>query len=102
MTPDNTDPPVESGLIVQSGGALARLPDGGTPALAEIINRSLAQIQTSRALTTRHRIGEHELCGPDYRLVCALAEDVRLIPEEVLKRLLVTGGKDSERWNTRI
>jgi len=102
MTPDNTVPPVESGLIVQSGGALARLPDGGTPALAEIINRSLVQILTSKALAARHRIGEHELCGPDYRLVCALAEDMGLTPEETLRRLLLTGGKGLECWDTRI
>jgi hypothetical protein len=87
--PANPKHPTESGLIVRSGGALAKLPDGGTHALAEIINRSLVHIQTSKALAVRHRIGEHDLCGPDYRLVCAFAEDVGMTPEEVLRRLLL-------------
>jgi len=70
--------------------------------LTEIINRSLVHIQTSKALEMRHRVGEHELCWPDYRLVCAIAEDVRLPPKEALKRLLLSTSRGSSSWDTRI
>ena len=78
-----------------------KLPDRGSSALSEIISRSLFHIQTSKLLTNRHRIGEQELCGPDYQLVCAFAEDVRLTPEEVLRRLLIPRSIQG-RWNTKI
>ena len=81
--------PAESSLVIRPSTGLVSLAEGGSPALAEIIGRSLVHIQASRALATRHRIGEHELCGPDYGLVCAFAEDLRLPPEEVLRRLLL-------------
>ena len=81
-------PTEESGLRIQREAGLAKLPNEGSPALSEIISRSLVHIQTSRALGIRQRIGEHELCGPDYRLVCTWAEELRLTPEVVLKRLL--------------
>ena len=35
-----------------------------------------------------HRIGEQELYTPDYQLVCAWAEQCKLEPEEVMRRLL--------------
>jgi formylglycine-generating enzyme required for sulfatase activity len=67
-----------------------------------VISRSHTHIQTSKTLAARHRIGEHELYGPDYRLVCACADDLRLPPEEVLRRLQLTGGIRWKRWDTRI
>ena len=89
------EPPEESGLIIRGNASLAKLPDGGTPALSEILNRSLVHIQTSKILGTRHRIGDHELCGPDYRLVCAWAEELKLRPDEVLFQLL----SDHSEWH---
>ena len=91
----------KTGLRIQREAGLANLLNGGSPALSEIVNRSLVHIQTSKALGMRHRVGEQELFGPDYRLVCAFAEDLRLTPEEVLRRLMLTGG-DSEHRYTRI
>jgi len=67
---------------------LTKLSTNGSPALKEIISRSLIHIQTSKALSVRHKVGEHELCGPDYQLVCVWAEELRLTSEEVLYRLM--------------
>lgn len=92
MTPDPAKPPEKPALIIRPSTDLVRLPDGATSALSEIINRSLVHIQTSKALGMLHRIGEHELYGPDYRLVCIWAEELRQTPEEVLANLL----EDSE------
>ena len=59
MQPENPEPATEAGLIVRSGEALDGLPDGGTPAMAEMINRSLAHIQTRKALAVpQRRAGE--------------------------------------------
>jgi Leucine-rich repeat (LRR) protein len=84
-TPNN---PEESSLIKWPSTGLMCIPDGGSPALAEMVSRSLVNIQTSKALEILHRIGEHELCGPDYQLVCAWADELSLPPEIVLERLL--------------
>jgi Leucine-rich repeat (LRR) protein len=89
MSQEHPITPAANSLLIRPSYGLVSLPEGGSPALSEIISRSLVHIQASRALATRHRIGEHELCEPDYGLVCAFAEDLRLPPEEVLKRLLL-------------
>jgi Leucine-rich repeat (LRR) protein len=83
-------PTAVSGLVIPPCTGLVGIPEGGSPALSEIISRSLAHIQTSSKLMARHHIGEHELCGPDYGFVCAIAEDLRLPPEEVLRRMLLS------------
>ena len=87
MSSENSNPAEETGLQFHPGSGLAGLPNAGTPALSEIIGRSLVHVQTSKALGMLHRIGEHELYGPDYRLVCAWAEELRLTQEDVLERL---------------
>ena len=74
--------------IIRQESGLAGLPVGGSPALSEIINRSLIHIQTNKVLAVRHRIGELQLCDPDYRLVCSWAEELRLTQEDVLERLM--------------
>ena len=100
MDPEIPKAPEEALLKIQPKVGLAQVPDGASSALSEIINRSLVHIQTSKALEMLHRIGEYELYGPDYRLVCALAEEVLLTPEEVLRRLLVA--ESGYVWCTRI
>ena len=80
--------PAENGLVIRPSTDLVRLPDGGSSALSEIISRSLVHIQASQSLGTLHRIGEHELHGPDYRLVCAWAQELGLTAEDVLIVLL--------------
>lgn len=92
------NPSENAGLVIRASTGLVNLPEGVSPALDEIISRSLVHIQTSKALAIRHRIGDYELCAPDYQLVCALAEDVRLTAEEALMRLLVA----EKTWPTRI
>lgn len=93
--------PGKSGLSIQRDAGLVNFSNGGFRPLSEIINRSLIHIQTSKALSMRHRLGEHELWGPDYRLVCAFAEDLRMTPEEVLRQLLSTWSLNT-RWRTMI
>lgn len=78
----------QDGQITWQKSELARIPVGGSPSLAEIMSRSLAHIQTSKMLGTLHRIGDYDLCGPDYQLVCALGEELRYAPEMVLTQLM--------------
>ena len=89
MPEENPLAPAENGLVIRPSTDLVRLPEGGSSALSEIISRSLAHIQASQSLGTLHRIGEHELQGPDFRLVCAWAEELGLTAEEVLIVLLI-------------
>lgn len=84
-SPNSSD--INSQLIRQNS-ELTKPSFSSSPSLTEIISRSLIHIKTSKALAVRHRIGEHELCGPDYRLVCIWAEELCLKKEEVLYRLL--------------
>ena len=70
----NTDPKREIELGLSR--ALTR-PDGTEiPVLSEMVSRSLTNIEASNKLSTLHRIGDHELHDPDYRLVCAWAEEL--------------------------
>jgi hypothetical protein len=87
MSQEHPITPAEDGLVIRQPTGLVSLPEGGSPALAEIISRSLAHIQTSKALGVLYRIGEHELYEPDYRLVCAWAAELGMKPEEVLDAL---------------
>jgi len=88
MVGEPTKTPEEAGLLIRPSTGLVSLPDGGSPVMAEIISRSLVHIQTSKALGILHRIGEHELYGPDYRLICAWAEELRADPGDMLKKLV--------------
>jgi Leucine-rich repeat (LRR) protein len=88
MPSEQEHPTEETSLQVQSSSGLVRIEDSKSSALVEIINRSLIHIQTSKALSASHRIGEHELHGPDYRLVCTWAEELQ-IPEEVFLSCLL-------------
>ena len=95
----SSDSPENTGLQIQRESGLAKLPNNESSALTEIINRSLVHIQTSKVLAVRHRVGEYELCGPDYKLVCALAEDLGYSPERVLIQLMDTSSYQ-EGYNT--
>ena len=53
--PSPPTPPPETGLILQPGAGLATLPHGNSPALSEIITRSLVHLRTSQSPATRHR-----------------------------------------------
>ena len=70
------------------GSSLSEVPIKSSRPLDEMVERSLVSIRTSKQLSTMHRIGEHELCDPDYRLVCAWAEQTGMSNEEVLEALL--------------
>lgn len=88
MSEEIPRPPDDTGLRTQREAGLANLPNGGLRPLSEIINRSLVHIQTSKAQWILHRLGGYDLYGPDYRMVCAWAEELRLTEEEVLFSLL--------------
>ena len=55
MPPDPPTPPEQTGLVLQPGAGLVKLPHGNSPALSEIINRSLVHLRTSQSLAPRHR-----------------------------------------------
>ena len=55
MPPEPPKPPEESGLIIPPGSGLALLANGDPQVLSEIISRSLAHIQTSKALAVAER-----------------------------------------------
>lgn len=88
MCPEPQIPPEKTGLIIRGSSGLAVTPITGLSALSEIVSRSLVHIQTSKAQWVLHRIGNHDLYGPDYRLVCAWAEELKMTEEEVLTSLL--------------
>ncbi len=88
MAPEQSDSREKAVLQIRPESGLAGISADGSPALSEIISRSIVHIQTSKSLATRHWIGKHELCGPDYQLVCVWAEELRLAPEHVLELLL--------------
>ena len=100
-----TEPPkspeIKSFLIRPSTG-LVSVPNGGSPALSEIINRSLVHIQTSKTLGRLHRIGDHELQWPDYQLVCFWAEQLNTPPAEVLINLLKYKPKLPQEFKTTL
>ncbi len=101
MSDEQIKPPEETSLRILPKSGL-KLQSNPPPALAEIINRSLVHIQTSKTLSVRHRVGAYELCWPDYSLVCAWAEDLGLTPEETIRRLLIQAGISDGEWDTRI
>ena len=88
MDPEQSPPSEKTSLLTQSESGLANISSNDSPALSEIMSRSLIHIQTSKILTARHRIGSHELCDPDYRLVCSWAEELRLTQEDVFERMI--------------
>jgi hypothetical protein len=53
--PEPPKSPEQTGLITQRPAGLATLPHGNSPALSEIINRSLVHLRTSQSLASRHR-----------------------------------------------
>jgi Leucine-rich repeat (LRR) protein len=80
--------PDETGLRTQREAGLANLPNCGLRPLSEIIKRSLVHIQTSKSQWVLRRIGEHNLYGPDYQMLCTWAEELVISEEEVLQILL--------------
>ena len=92
---NNSQASEETGLRVVSDPSLALLSKGAAPALEEMVSRSLVHIEASKISLIRHRIGEHELCDPDYRLVCIWAEELQLPLEKVLELLLAEPKRSS-------
>ena len=101
MPPEESKASDKHGIIIRPSTGLVSHPNEDSPALGEIMTRSMVHIQTSKALGMRHRVGEQELFGPDYTLVCAFAEVLRMTPEEVLRRLLLVGKFEQEHLNTK-
>ena len=60
MPPETPKPPKETGLIIPPGSGLALLPNEDPPVLSEIINRSLAHIQTRKSLSVTERRAREE------------------------------------------
>jgi formylglycine-generating enzyme required for sulfatase activity len=52
---DKSDPVKENSLIIRPSTGLVSLPEGSSPALSEIISRSLAHLQASSALAVHER-----------------------------------------------
>jgi formylglycine-generating enzyme required for sulfatase activity len=95
MNPASPEPPIppeETGLIIQRGDGLATLPHGGSPALSEMISRSLAHIQSGKALAVpERRAGEErefEIAPGVMMRMCWIPEGEFLMgsPEDELGR----------------
>lgn len=84
MSHDSPKSPPESGQIIPRDSGLKRATTDDSKPLSEIIARSLIHIQTSKNLSTLHRIGEYELFDPDYRMICTWGEELRLSPQEIM------------------
>jgi hypothetical protein len=90
MAPEFHENYGESEIRIQPKSDVQKATNDSASVLGEIVNHSLIYIKTSKNVSTRHRIGEYELFDPDYRFVCAMAEDLLLSPEETLNQLLLT------------
>ena len=90
----NKDPKRE--IEVSPSRALTRPNGTEIPVLSEMVSRSLTNIEASNKLSTLHRIGDHELHSPDYRLVCEWAEELGQDNEGTLNELLAWGAEISE------
>jgi formylglycine-generating enzyme required for sulfatase activity len=61
MSQEHPITPAVNSLVIRPSTGLIRLPEGGSPALSEIISRSLAHIKVSRALASpERRAGEEQ------------------------------------------
>jgi len=58
------------------------------PAAPESNSNSHVHIRTRKVQEALHRIGDQELYGPDYHLLCAFAEESKCTPKETLDELL--------------
>jgi len=84
-----TKTPEKAGLLIRPSTDLVCLPDGGSPAMAEIISRSLAHVQTSKALAVSGR-------RPGEEWVFEIAPGVKMvmcwIPQgELLRKQFIAG-----------
>ena len=98
--------PTESGLVIRPSTGLISLPEGGSPALSEIISRSLAHIKVSKALVVpERRAGEEQefeiapgvkmvMCWipPGDFLMGSLEDEVGRMDDEVQHRVTITQG----------
>jgi formylglycine-generating enzyme required for sulfatase activity len=104
MPPDLPRPQEETGLVVQRPAGLVTLPNGGSPALSEMICRSLAHLQTSKALAVpERRPGEEcefEIAPGVMMRMCWIPPGEFLMgsPEDELGRW---GGEDLEDGETQ-
>ena len=107
MNPASPEPPnplAQTGLITQRPAGLVTLPHNSSPALSEIINRSLVHLRTSQSLATRHRQPgeerEFEIASGVMMRMCWIPEGEFLMgsPEDELGRW---GGEDLEDGETQ-
>jgi Leucine-rich repeat (LRR) protein len=78
-------------LTLHSGSGLVQIGPLGGRILAEMVNGALVLSRatgSSAALMRRFRIGEHELCEPDYQQILLWAKALDLEPETVIESLL--------------
>ncbi len=78
-------------LIPHSGSSLSQIGPRGGQILAEMVNGALALSRgtgSDTRLTRRFRIGDHELCEPDYQQILLWAKAMEMVPETVIERLL--------------
>jgi hypothetical protein len=101
MSPESTENCGKSEIRIQPQSGLHQRRNDSISTLGEIVNQSLIYLKTSKHLTTQHRIGDYKLFDPDYRLVCAMAEDLCLSTDETLHQLLLTKDNPSS-FSTRI
>jgi hypothetical protein len=78
-------------LIPHSGSSLSQIRPRGGQILAEMVNGALALSRVNGSdtrLARRFRIGDHELCEPDYQQILLWAKALELEPVTVFERLL--------------
>ena len=76
--------------------------EGGKRILSEMVNDVMALASVSAGvLQRRFKIGDVELCEPDYRQILHWADSLELAPEEFLSRLLKPPqGAHNSLWPT--
>ena len=101
MSVQNT-PETETSLTQIARTAITKNPAEKSSALNEIINNSIAHIQTSKTLDKLRRIGEHQLQWPDYQLVYTWAEQLGMQEEALLMILLGSIHKHPKKFKTTL
>lgn len=89
-------------LIPHSGSSLSQIGPRGGQILAEMVNGALALSRgtgSDTRLTRRFRIGDHELCEPDYQQILLWAKALQLEPATVVQRLLQKSKRENEQTN---
>jgi formylglycine-generating enzyme required for sulfatase activity len=93
---------VSIGFRIARSSAASTLTGKNEQSEADEQAANAVHVNTSKTLGRLHRIGEHELQWPDYQLVCFWAEQLSILPVEVLMILLDHSASQTDMLETKL